>query len=77
MFSIFPMFLMRFLRRALVASGISLLCSGCAVVAVADAEVTVVSTTVKIGATVIGTTVDVGAAGIRAVVGSNDKNDND
>ena len=41
----------------------ALLCSGCAVVAVADAAVTVVSTTVKVGATVVGTTVDVGAAG--------------
>ena len=46
------------------------LCSGCAVVAVADAAVTVVATTVKIGATVVGATVDVGAAGIRVVTGS-------
>ena len=48
---------------------VALLCSGCAVVAVADAAVTVVSTTVKVGATVVGTTVDVGAASVRAVVG--------
>lgn len=46
----------------------ALLSTGCAVVAVADAAVTVVSTTVKVGATVVGTTVDVGAAGVRAVV---------
>ena len=52
-----------------LACAVALLCSGCAVVAVADAAVTVVSTTVKVGATVVGTTVDVGAAGVRAVVG--------
>jgi len=48
------------------------LCSGCAVVAVADAAVTVVATTVKVGAKVIGTTVDVAAAGVSAVAGSSD-----
>lgn len=42
--------------------------SGCAVVAVADAAVSVVSTTVSIGASVVGTTVDVAAAGVRAVL---------
>ena len=52
-----------------LACAVALLCSGCAVVAVADAAVTVVSTTVKVGATVVGTTVDVGAASVRAVVG--------
>ena len=46
------------------------LCSGCAVVSVADAAVTVVSTTVSVSAKVVGTTVDVAAAGVRAVVGS-------
>ena len=51
---------------------VALLCSGCAVVAVADAAMTVVSTTVKVGATVVGTTVDVGAAGVRAVVGKDE-----
>lgn len=56
---------------ALVCSA-PVLCSGCAVVAVADAAVTVVSTTVKVGATVVGTTVDVGAAGVRAVVGKDE-----
>jgi hypothetical protein len=51
----------------------SLACSGCAVVAVADAATTVVATGVKIGATVVGTTVDIAASGVRAVVGSADK----
>jgi hypothetical protein len=41
---------------------------GCAVVSVVDAAVTVLSTTVSIGATVIGTTVDVAAAGVRALI---------
>ncbi|HSG22950.1 MAG TPA: hypothetical protein VLA64_08335 [Azonexus sp.] len=45
-------------------------CNGCAVVAVADAAVTVVATTVKVGATIVGTTVDVAAAGVKAVAGS-------
>ena len=52
-----------------------LLCSGCAVVAVADVAVTVVATTVKVGATVVGTAVDVTAAGVKSVVGSSDKED--
>ena len=56
-----------------LACAVALLCSGCAVVAVADAAVTVVSTTVKVGATVVGTTVDVGAAGGRAVVGKDEE----
>lgn len=45
---------------------------GCAVVAVADAAVTVVATTVKVGATVVGTAVDVAAAGVDAVVGDDE-----
>jgi len=52
-----------------------LLCSGCAVVAVADAAVTVVATTVKVGATVVETAVDVTAAGVKAAVGSDDDKD--
>ncbi|HQC80152.1 MAG TPA: hypothetical protein PLS67_06460 [Accumulibacter sp.] len=45
--------------------------------AVADAAVTVVATTVKVGATVVGTAVDVTAAGIKTVTGNSDaKNDN-
>lgn len=61
-------------KVVIVASAIALLLSvgGCAVVAVADAAVTVVATTVKVGATVVGTTVDVAAAGVKAVAGSSD-----
>ena len=55
-----------------LACAVALLCSGCAVVAVADAAVTVVSTTVKVGATVVGTTVDVGAPGPPAVAGKDE-----
>lgn len=61
------------MRPAFLALLVSLLCSGCAVVAVADAAVTVVATTVKVGATVVGGVVGVGAAGIRAVAGSDDQ----
>lgn len=50
--------------------------SGCAVVTVADAAVTVVATGVKVGATVVGTTVDVAAAGVRAVAGSDEEESN-
>lgn len=46
------------------------LCSGCAVVTVADAAVSVAATTVKVAATVVGTAVDVTAAGVKAVVGT-------
>lgn len=61
-------------KSLIIASTIALglTMSGCAVVAVADAAVTVVATTVKVGATVIGTTVDVAAAGVKAVAGSSD-----
>ncbi len=45
-----------------------LLCSGCAVVTVADAAFSVAATTVKAAATVVGTAVDVTAAGVRAVL---------
>ncbi|MDD2547625.1 MAG: hypothetical protein PHI55_15285 [Burkholderiaceae bacterium] len=60
------------MRLALFTLCVPLLCSGCAVVAVADAAVTVVATTVKVGAKVVGATVDVGAAGVKAVVGGGD-----
>lgn len=62
------------MRAHLLLALICTLFNGCAVVAVADAAVTVVATTVKVGATVVGTTVDVAAAGVKAVVGSSDKN---
>lgn len=63
------------LRIFLLPALLSLPCHGCAVVAVADAAVTVVATTVKVGATVVGTTVDVAAAGVKAVGGSADDDD--
>ena len=47
--------------------------TGCAVVAVTGAAVTVVATTVKVGAAAVGAVgavVDVGAAGVRAATGS-------
>lgn len=47
--------------------------SGCSVIAVADAAVTVVATTVSAGATVVGTAVDVTAAGVRAATGTGEK----
>ncbi|MDB5808062.1 MAG: hypothetical protein JWN94_184 [Betaproteobacteria bacterium] len=47
--------------------------SGCAVVAVTDAAVTVGATVVKAGASVVGATVDVARAGVRAVTGGDDK----
>lgn len=46
----------------------ALIVSGCSVITVADAAVSVAATTVKAGATVVGTTVDVAAAGVRAVL---------
>lgn len=52
-----------------------LLCSGCAVVTVADAAVSVVATTVKVGATVVETAVDVTATGVKAVAGSDDEDE--
>ena len=52
---------------------LSLSLGGCAVVAVADAAVTVVATTVKVGATVVGTTVDVAAAGVKAAIPDSDE----
>lgn len=54
------------MRRILLL--IPLLCSGCAVVTVADAAVSVAATTVKVAATVVETAVDVTAAGVKAVV---------
>jgi len=49
--------------------------NGCAVVAVADAAVTVASTAVSITATAVETTVDVAAAGVDAVVGDDEDED--
>jgi hypothetical protein len=61
------------MRTCLLTFLLALQCTGCAVVAVADAAATVVATTVKVGATVVETTVDVAAAGINSVVGSSDE----
>jgi hypothetical protein len=63
------------IRTIALSAFFPLLCSGCAVVAVADAAVTVVSTTVSVGATVVETMVDVTAAGVKAVVGSDDEDE--
>lgn len=63
--------------RLILTATLALACSGCMVIAVADAAVTVVATTVKVGATVVGTTVDVAAAGVRAVAGSSDEKKKD
>ena len=60
------------MRLVFCALWTAFLCRGCAVVAVAGAAVTVVATTVKVGAAVVGATVNVGAAGVRAVTGSGD-----
>ncbi len=49
------------------------LCTGCSVVSVADAAVTVVATTVKVGATAVGAVADVAGAGVRAATGSGEK----
>lgn len=46
--------------------------SGCAIVTVAGAAVTVVATGVKLGAAAVETTVDVATAGVKAATGSDD-----
>jgi len=61
------------MRSALLIVLLPMLCSGCAVVAVADAAISVTATAVKVGATVVETTVDVAAAGVKAVVGNEDE----
>ena len=58
------------MRLVLCALWVAFVCSGCAVVAVTGAVVSVAVTTVQVGAAVVGTAVDVGAAGVRAVAGS-------
>lgn len=63
------------MRTYLIALLIAPFSGGCAVVAVADAAVTVVAVTVKTGAAVIGTTVDVATAGVKAVAGSDEEED--
>jgi len=46
--------------------------TGCAVLAVADVAVSVVATTVKVGAEVVEITADVATAGVKAVVGGSE-----
>lgn len=60
------------MRTLLLSLPLVFLCSGCAVVTVADAAVSVVATTVKVGATVVETAVDAAAAGVKAVSGADD-----
>lgn len=52
--------------RSVAVSLVVPLCGGCTALTVADAAVSVVTTTVKVGATVVETTVDVAAAGVKA-----------
>lgn len=54
----------------LTALAFAPLLSGCSVVTVADAAISVAATTVSVGATAVGTTVDVAAAGVRAATGT-------
>ena len=58
--------------RLILPAALAIACSGCMLFTVADAAVTVVATTVKVGATVVGTTVDVAAAGVKAATGSDE-----
>jgi hypothetical protein len=60
------------LRRLALFALVCASLPGCAVVAVADAAVSVVATTVSVGATVVETAVDVTAAGVKAATGSGD-----
>ena len=52
--------------RSLLLAGLLPALTACSVLTVADAAVTVVATTVKVGATGVGAAVDVTAAGVRA-----------
>lgn len=61
------------IRTYLLILFLALSTSGCAIVAVADAAVTVVATTVKVGAAVVETTVDVATAGVKAATGSSEE----
>jgi hypothetical protein len=55
-------------KMLLIAAALSTLClQGCAVIAVADAVVTVAAVTVKAGAEVVGATAHVAASGVKAL----------
>ena len=60
------------MRTLLMALLLCCASTGCAVVAVTGAAVTVVATTVNVGAAVVGAVVDVGAAGVHAATGNKD-----
>ena len=61
------------MRFSVLILVLPLFCTGCAVVTVTDAAVTVAATAVKAGATVVETTVDVASAGVKAVAGSSEE----
>ena len=61
-----------FMRSILLGLLVLCTCTGCAVVTVAGAAVSVATTAVGVGVAVVGAAVDVGAAGVKAVVGSGD-----
>jgi len=63
-------FILRTFHLILIAS---FFLSGCSVLAVADAAVSVVATGVSVGVAVVGTTVDVAATGVKALAGSDDE----
>ncbi|MBU0750724.1 MAG: hypothetical protein KJ787_00300 [Gammaproteobacteria bacterium] len=63
---------MRYLLAPLAAVAATMI-SGCSVIAVADAAVSVGATVVSAGATVVGAAVDVTGAGVRAVTGGKDE----
>jgi hypothetical protein len=67
LFSIEHHVVARSLIRTTAAVALLASMSGCSVLAVADAAVTVAATAVSVTATVVETTVDVAAAGVRAV----------
>ena len=59
-----------------IAATIALPCSavsGCSLLAVADAAVSVTSTAVKVGADAVGAAADVARAGVKAVTGGDDQ----
>lgn len=68
----------RFMPRSLLLALLGALCvNACAVVTVAGAAVSVAATAVSVTATVVETTVDVAAAGVGAVVGDDEDEDDE
>ena len=58
---------------ATILATLTLFTSGCAVVAVTDAAVSVAATAVKVGANVVGAVSDVARAGVRAATNNTDQ----